>query len=131
MQEGRKKLSTGRLALIGAGLVVVIVAVVVLMSRRRDPATEQALRYMRSDLRGLVMAEETTKRMAGRYAETAEGAGHISSLGIDAPVITLNKDEGWSATVTAKNFPELKCAVAMHAPNPLSRFADDGEIICR
>jgi hypothetical protein len=131
MQEGRKKFSTGRLALIGVGLVAVVIAVVVLMPRRRDASTEQALRYMRSDLQGLVKAEEMTKRMAGRYAETAEGAGHMSSLGINPPEITLNKDEGWSAIVKAKNFPEVQCAVAVNARNPLSRFADDGEIVCK
>ena len=125
MQEGRKKLSSGRLVLIGAGLVVVIVAVILFMPRRRDPMTESALRSMRSDLQGLVAAEEMTRRIAGRYVDSPEGAGHLSSVGMNPPVITL-KDDGWSATITAKNFPELQCAVAVRTRNPLSRFADNG-----
>lgn len=128
--ENRKKRSTPVLAMIGVGVVVVIIAAVLTSRGRRDPAVERAMAFMRSDLQGLVMAENTVRRMTGSYVTDPEAAGHLSTLGVNKPLITL-AGEGWSATVTHQEFPALQCAVAVGARNPLARFADDGEIVCR
>ena len=127
-QSSSKKLIT----IIVVLAVVVAIPVIFLSRRSRQPAdqvTRVALASMSSDLRGLIMAEETTRRMRGRYVSNAEEAGHISSPGVTAPVIVLS-DSGWSATVGFKTIPEIRCAVAVYNRNPLKRFAKSGEIVC-
>ena len=129
MPDSSRKLPTSGLMLLGAALLVAIAMIVMLLGRRRDAATEQVLGYMRSDLLGLVMAEQTVRRMTGQYVDNAEVAGHMSTAGVNTPTITLDGN-GWSAIVTHKQRPDLKCAVAVGTRNPLSRFADDGEVVC-
>jgi hypothetical protein len=111
-----------------------IVAIPVILLQRRAPLPDDkvsrlALAAMTSDLRGLMLAQETTKRIRGRYVVDPEMAGHISSLGVTKPVISLS-DSGWAATVSHQTIPELRCAVAVYNRNPLKRFAKSGEIVC-
>jgi hypothetical protein len=120
-------------------LIIVVVAVIVagipifLLPRRPkvsdDKVTRMAIASMTSDLRGLILAEETTKRIRGHYEVDAASAGHLSSPGVTTPVIVV-ADTGWSATVGFKTIPELKCAVAVYKTNPLKRFAKSGEVVC-
>ena len=95
-----------------------------------DPVTQTAIATMKSDLRGLVLAEETTRRIRGRYVPDPESAGHMSSIGVTTPVVILS-DTGWHATVEHKTIPGIKCAVAVYNRNPLDRFAKTGEVVCR
>ena len=119
------------------GAVVVFAALVsipaILLQRRKPPAddkvTRVAISTMRSDLQGLILAEEMTRRLRGRYEVDPASAGHISSVGVTKPVIILS-DTGWAATVGHKTMPELRCAVAVHIRNPLKRSAKSGEIVC-
>ena len=118
--------------------IVVVLAIIVgipvfLLNRRsklpNDKVTRMAISAMSSDLRGLLMAEETTKQLSGRYEADAAKAGHISSPGVTPPVVVL-ADTGWSATVGFKTIPDIRCAVAMYKANPLKRFAKNGEVVC-
>ena len=115
-------------------MFVAIVSIpVILLQRRTSPAddklTRVALSSMRSDLRGLILAQEMTRRLRSRYEVDPESAGHISTPGVTKPVIILS-DTGWSATVSYKTMPELRCAVAVYNRNPLKRSAKSGEIVC-
>lgn len=115
-------------------VLAIIVAIPVLLLQRRpkvpdDKVTRLAIAAMMSDLRGLVLAEQTTRRMEGRYTVDAALAGHLSSPGVTIPVITL-ADSGWSAIVRHKTVPDIQCAVAVYNRNPLKRFAKSGEIVC-
>src|SRR3954468_20648776 len=127
--------SSKRLIAILVVLAVVIAIPAVLLTRRRGPkqssdkVTRLAVMAMTSDLRGLIMAEEATKRLRGRYVPSAEDAGQISSPGVTPPVIVLS-DTGWSATVQYKTIPGIRCAVGVFNRNPINRFAKSGEIVC-
>ena len=94
-----------------------------------DKATRMAIMAMTSDLQGLIMAEEATRRIRGRYVTGQEDAGHLSSIGVTPPVIVLS-DTGWSATVQYKTIPGIRCAVGVFNRNPIKRFAKSGEIVC-
>jgi hypothetical protein len=113
------------------GILIAIPAIV--LSRRpkqsSDKVTRLAIMAMQSDLRGLIMAEEATKQIRGRYVASAEDAGHISSPGVTAPLIVLS-DTGWAATVQSKTIPGIRCAVGVFNTNPIKRFAKSGEIAC-
>jgi hypothetical protein len=119
------------------GMVVLFAAIVsipaILLQRRaplpNDKVSRLAITAMTGDLRGLILAQEATKRLTGRYEVDPEAAGHLSSLGVTKPVIILS-DTGWSATVGYKTVPEIRCAVAVYNRNPLKRFAKSGEIVC-
>src|SRR3954470_335565 len=114
-------------------LAVVIAIPAILLTRRpkqsSDKVTRLAFMAMTSDLRGLIMAEEATRRLRGRYVPSAEDAGQISSPGVTPPVIALS-DTGWSATVQYKTIPGIRCAVGVFNRNPINRFAKSGEIVC-
>jgi hypothetical protein len=126
-------LSSRKVLAIIVVLAVVIAVPILLLSRRSklpdDKVTRLAIAAMSSDLRGLVMAEETTKRLSGHYDANPTTAGHLSSPGVTPPVIVV-ADTGWSATVGFKTIPELRCAVAVYKRNPLKRFAKSGEVVC-
>jgi hypothetical protein len=117
--------------LVSFGVIIAIPAI--LLNRRPkqspDKITRLAIMAMSSDLRGLIMAEEATRRIRGRYVPSAEDAGHMSSPGVTAPVIVLS-DTGWSATVQSKTIPGIRCAVGVFNRNPIKRFAKSGEIVC-
>ena len=118
--------------LIGAVVIAAIVAVPIMVLQRRQPVDETtafAHKIMSSDLRGLVLAEATTRQLRGRYSNDPEEAGHISSPNVSLPVITLS-DTGWSAIVTHKAIPGLRCGVGVYLPNPIRRSAKSGEIVC-
>jgi hypothetical protein len=125
--------SSKKVVTFAVALAIIVATAVILLSRRSrlptDPVTKAAVSSMVGDLRGLMMAEQATRMIRGRYSADAADAGHISSPGVTAPVIVL-ADTGWSATVGFKTIPELKCAVAVHNRNPLKRFAKSGEIVC-
>ena len=113
-------------------LVIVISAILLATRRKKPPAdreTSVALMVMRSDLQGLLLAEATTHRLRGRFLNDPEAAGHLSSPGVNPPAITI-VDTGFTATVTYKSIPGLRCAVGVFARNPLDRFAKSGEIVC-
>src|SRR5215210_6833626 len=97
--------SSNRLIAILVVLAIIIAIPAILLSRRsKQPAdreTRLALTAMTGDLRGLIMAEEATKRIRGRYVPDAADAGQISSPGVTVPVIVVS-DTGWSATVQHK-----------------------------
>jgi hypothetical protein len=84
---------------------------------------------MSSDLHGLIMAEQATKQLRGRYVSDPAEAGHLSSPGVTPPVITLS-DTGWSAIVESKTISGLRCAVGVYNRNPIKRFAKSGEVVC-
>jgi type II secretory pathway pseudopilin PulG len=111
-------------------IIVIAICAYLFAPRPVDEVTAQIHRAMRSDLRGLASAQATSRRLIGRYASDPEQAGHLSSFGLNRPVITL-ADTGWSAIVTHKEIPNVRCAVGVHAKNPLSRFARTGEIVCK
>src|SRR5215218_3158846 len=101
--------SSSRRLIAGLVVFVIIVAIPAILLTRRpkvssDKVTRLAIMSMTSDLRGLIMAEEATKRIRGRYVPSAEDAGHMSSPGVTPPVIVLS-DTGWSATVGFKTIP--------------------------
>lgn len=116
-------------------LIAIVIAVPFILRARSsklpdDPVTRMAISTMKSDLRGLVLAEETTRRIRGRYVPDPESAGHMSSVGVTTPVVILS-DTGWHATVQHKTIPGIQCAVAVYNRNPLDRFAKTGEVVCR
>ena len=119
------------------GAVVLFAAIVsipaILLQRRaklpEDRVSRLAITAMTGDLRGLILAQEATKRITGRYVVDPEVAGHLSSPGVTKPVVILS-DTGWAATVSYTTIPELRCAVAVYNRNPLKRFAKSGEIVC-
>jgi hypothetical protein len=115
-------------------ILLIVIAAGVVISRRRptlpqDKITRVAMASMSSDLQGLIIAEETTKRLTGRYLSDPARAGAISSPGVTVPVVVLS-DSGWAATVGFKTIPEIHCAVGVYTRNPLKRFAKNGEIVC-
>ncbi|HET9423916.1 MAG TPA: hypothetical protein VFO55_00985 [Gemmatimonadaceae bacterium] len=132
--QSSSRSSFARPVLIGLVLVGVI-AVVAMLSMRRssgsgDSFIQRAERDMISDLRGLAAMEASTRRVAGTFVVEPDRAGHLSTLGVNPPVITL-VDTGYTAVVTHKGVPELRCAIGVYAKNPLSRWAKSGEIVCR
>lgn len=133
MEPISPKSSSTRLLIAGLAFVAVVVMAVVLIPRRSpadDPANAMARREMVSDLRGLAQIEANSRRFAGRYTSDPRGAGHLSSVGVNAPVVTL-VDTGWTAVVTHQQVSGLECAIGVHAKNPLSRQAKSGEIVCK
>jgi hypothetical protein len=115
-------------------VIAVIIAIPVLLLNRRpkesqDKVTRMAYAAMRSDLAGLMTAEQTTKLLRGRYVNTPEEAGHISSPGVTPPAIIVS-DTGWSATVGFKTIPGIRCGVGVYNRNPLKRLAKSGEVVC-
>jgi hypothetical protein len=88
------------------------------------------MKYMRSDLQGVVFAEAMTKANKGRYLSDPEVAGYARSLGVSRAVLTLDGD-GYYATVTSMTVPGITCAVAVDARNPLKRSAKSEEIVCK
>ena len=127
---------SSKIVLVAVAVIIVLAIAVPLVIRTRkpklpdDPVTRVAIASMTSDLRGLVLAEETTRRIRGRYVPDPESAGHMSSPGVTTPVVVLS-DTGWSATVEFKTIPGIKCAVAVYNRNPLDRFAKSGQIVCQ
>src|SRR4051812_40425836 len=125
--------SSKKLIAISLVIAVVIAIPSILLTRRpktsSDKMTRLAIMAMTSDLHGLIMAEEATKRLRGKYVTSAEEAGQISSPGVMPPVIVLS-DTGWSATVQSKTIPGLRCAVGVFNRNPIKRFAKSGEVVC-
>ena len=125
--------SSRRLLVAGLALLAVVVVAVVLMPRRSpadDPANAMARREMISDLRGLAQIEANSRRFAGRYTSDPREAGHLSSVGVNAPIVTL-VDTGWTAVVTHQGADGFACAIGVHAKNPLSGRAKSGEIVCK
>src|SRR3954462_5413 len=128
MSQSSSKKLIAILLLIGFPIVIAVV----LKSRPKpssDKVTRLAFMAMTSDLRGLIMAEEATRRLRGRYVPSAEDAGQISSPGVTPPVIALS-DTGWSAPVQYKTIPGIRCAVGVFNRNTIKRFGKSGEIVC-
>ena len=126
--------SSNKLIAIGLVLVVAIAATSFWLVTRRsrlpqDRETRLAISMMSNDLRGLMVAEEATRRIRGRYVIDAEDAGQLSSVGVTKPRIVLS-DTGYTATVEHTNIPGLRCAVGVYARNPLKRFAKNFEVVC-
>ena len=127
--------SSKKLIAIGLALAVVIAAVSIWFATRPgrpradDPVTRLAYFTMTSDLRGLVIAEQTTRRIRGRYVPDAEDAGHMTSPGVTPPRIILT-DTGFVASVGYKTIPGIRCTVAVYTRNPVNRFAKNGEVVC-
>ena len=80
--------------------------------------------------RGLAQIEANSRRFAGRYTSDPREAGHLSSVGVNAPIVTL-VDTGWTAVVTHQGADGFACAIGVHAKNPLSGRAKSGEIVCK
>lgn len=123
---------TRNLILIAVTLAIVIAIPVVLLRRREPPVdrvTAVAYQVMKSDLAGLARAEATTRMIRGRFLNDPERAGHISSPGVNPPVIILS-DTGWAATVTHKFIPDIRCGIGVYIQNPVKRSAKSGEIVC-
>ena len=115
--------------------IIVIVPVLLLNLRAKQPApADQATRLaytaMKSDLNGLMVAEQATWLTRGRYVAGQEEAGHISSLGVSPPVISVS-DDGYTAIVEFKSIPGIRCAVGVNRRNPLRWLAKSGEIVCQ
>ena len=114
-------------------MVIIASAAILFATRRKKPPSDRvsavALSVMRSDLQGLILAEVTTKRLRGRFLIDPQEAGHMSSPGVSPPTIRL-VDTGFTATVTYKTIPGLRCGVGLFARNPIDRFAKSGEIVC-
>jgi|SRR5689334_13629543 len=120
------------IAILAVVLVIVAIPFFLLRSRPKlpdDKVTRVAISSMKSDLQGLIAAEELTRRIRGHYEIDPASAGHLSSPGVTPPVIVL-ADTGWSATVGFKTIPEIRCAVGVYKRNPLKRSAKSGEIVC-
>jgi len=112
--------------------VVMAIPIFLILRRPKQPAdkaTRVAIMSMKSDLQGLIMAEEVTRRIRGHYVTGQEEAGHLSSPGVTPPLIVLS-DTGWSATVQSKTIPGIRCGVGIFNRNPIKRFAKSGEIVC-
>ena len=127
--------SSKKLVAIGLVLVVAIAATSFWLLPRRsklpeDRETRLAISMMSNDLRGLMVAEEATRRIRGRYVPDAEDAGQLSSVGVTKPRIVLS-DTGYTAIVEHKNVPGIQCAVGVYARNPLTRFAKNFEVVCK
>jgi hypothetical protein len=122
--------------IIGAVILLVIAAGIGVFlfrgSRERafTPREQEATKYMRSDLEGLILAEATTNRTLGRYVVDPDQAGALQSVGVDRPQVHVTED-GWWATITSPSAPGVRCAVAINARNPLKRLAKSAEIVCR
>lgn len=133
MQRDSKP-SAARLLFIGLALVAVIgIAAALIVPRAMRPSgpeADLARQVMRSDLRGLATLEHTTRRLLGRYTSDPANAGHLSSVGVNTPIVTL-VDSGYTAVVTHREIPRVTCAMGVYARNPLSRWARSGEIVCR
>src|SRR5262245_30160048 len=117
-----KKLITTAIA-----LAIIVAIPVVLLNRHTMPAPEDkntrlAYAAMTSDLKGLMIAEQATWVSRGLYVADQEAAGHISSLGVTPPVISVSND-GWSAIVKFKTIPGIQCAVGVNKRNPLKWLA--------
>jgi hypothetical protein len=131
MSEQKAKPS-GKLVIAGAALVVIVVIVVIavaLSGTRRGPVT-QAERYLAGDLQGLASAEMVSKMTTGKYSADLEKLAKLPTVGVSNPDIKVS-DDGWSATVTSKMVPDVRCAMAVGMRNPLSWFAKSGEIVCK
>jgi hypothetical protein len=126
-------LSSRKLIVFGLVLAVIVAIPAFFLARRKNPPTDRvtriALGIMRSDLEGLMRAEVTTRQIRGRFVADAADAGQLSSPGVSPPVIVL-VDTGFTAVVTYKTIPGIRCAVGVYARNPIDRFAKSGEIVC-
>lgn len=112
---------------------VVVAAIAIILaacSRSYTPAEQDAMKYMRSDLGGLVFAEAMTKANKGVYLADPEVAGYTRSFGVDLAKVTLDGD-GYYATVTSQKVPGIRCAVAVGTRNPLKRSAKSEEVVCK
>jgi hypothetical protein len=134
MESVSSKSSSTRLLMIAGVALVAVLAVAVLLIPRRspadDPANALARKEMISDLRALEQIETNSLRFAGRYTSDPREAGHLSSVGVNPPVVTL-VDSGWTAVVSPQRASGFQCAIGVNAKNPLSRQAKSGEIVCR
>ena len=132
--ERKSKTSPVRLIVISLALLALIVipAFVLIPRAMRvtGPEADEARRIMTSDLRGLAVLEVSTRRFLGRFTSNPAGAGHLSSVGVNTPVVTI-VDSGYTAVVTHRRVPGVTCAIAVYARNPLSRWARSGEIVCK
>ena len=123
-----------KLIVFSVSLAVIIAVASIFFATRRKPlpadrTTTVAINVMKSDLQGLVMAELATRRLRGRFVVDPEEAGHISSPGVSPPTVAV-VDTGFTAVVTHKFIPGIRCAVGVFARNPIKRFAQTGEIVC-
>src|SRR4051812_44997718 len=116
-----------------AVVVLIAIAAVGVFTYYREPRLrtlsdqEQAgLRYMKSDLEGLLLTEATTNRSLGRYVVEPEQAGMLSTVGVDKPKVHVT-GKGWWATITSPAVPDVECAIAVDVPNPFSRRARTGQ----
>ena len=125
--------SSKKLVAISLGLAILIAIPAIYLATRRKPAdrlTQLAFAVMTSDLRGLAMAQAGIKLRTGRYTTDLERAGHLSSINVTPPVITL-ADSGWAATVRFKTIPGIQCGIGVFTRNPLKRLARSGEVVCK
>lgn len=91
------------------------------------------IRAMTSDLRQLVVSEETYLSDSTRYATLAQLYGwnrFVPSQGVSPPTIVLGQGS-WSATVTSPEAPGVMCGIAMHRANPVHPGTEDATPVCR
>lgn len=85
---------------------------------------------MKSDLRNLVVAEETFFSESSRYTGDVSRLHFSPSPGVSLPVIAAAKDH-WTARVTHAQLPGTVCEMAVNTTNTLVATAGDGEPACK
>jgi hypothetical protein len=97
-----------------------------------DPVTAE--RTLRSDLRNMVLAQESFYADHNRYAKsTSELMGedlYEASEGVTVVVI-LSSERGWNGVAVDERIPGLVCGVWVGMPGPpLDDGAEEGEPTC-
>jgi hypothetical protein len=132
MSEQKSQLSSRKLNIIGAALVIIIVVAVALSGSMR-PKSEKVRdveRYLTSDLQGLAAAQLVSKVQTGKYAPDVGKLGKLPTIGVNNPEMQVTAD-GWSAVVTHKQVPGIRCGIGVGMRNPVNRFAKSGKVACK
>lgn len=113
-----------------SGLVLALIVFILLPKFSGGRMSLAYLNVSRSDLRNLVLAQETFFRDSARYTASLSSLQFRPSSGTTSPTITVGKD-WWSATNSHSRVPGVICGVAVNTTNPVIVTADSAEPVCR
>jgi type IV pilus assembly protein PilA len=115
-------------------IVVVIIGILaaIAIPKFANSKTKAYTAAMKSDLRNLVVAEESFFADSVYYLPYIDTAKlkFKPSLSVSTPIIALGPGY-WTATVTHSQILNFSCGISVNTVNPLVTNAGEGEPICK
>ena len=115
-------------------IVVVIIGILAVISIQKFANTRKKAyaAEMKSDLRNLVVAEESFFSDSESYVVYGDTSKlrFRPTVGVSAPAITIGIGY-WSATVTHPQVPNFTCGIGVRTANTVVPTAGNGEPACR